>query len=298
MDKSPDVVRSSTKVIVSDRFRYAWRETPLLRGRVRQVIGVALTVVLSIVFLARWGESEAANDELLVGAAGFVALVILIAGEYMAHFLQSRGDILGERLDAVVSTVETDRGALVDAKRTIATLREREYSRGYDVSITDFFKYLDLAWEAWSGSNDLDIEWEGWQRLANNAAWCFTPEEALDPASVDLMSFAKAVYPEAPSNLEMQKKSAIPDDAWDRFHDGVRREIVRFFVMNGKLAVKSSEHAEWVRGLFPPNRDHIIKMVVYLSIPLRRLTHPDNPGIPMDHGLRWWATRHDSGSAV
>ena len=117
---------------------------------------------------------------------------------------------------------------------------------------------------------------------------------SIGPASVGLMSIAKAVCPETASNLEMQENSAIPDGAWDRFHDGVRREMARFFADNGKLATESPEHAEWAKAQFPPDRDHIIKMVVYLSIPLRRLTHPDNADIPEDHGFRWWATRHDS----
>lgn len=126
-----------------------------------------------------------------------------------------------------------------------------------------------------------------------DAGWFFSYKDIPpDSTSAILLAFAESIYPPtANDNLELHQRSTIQDGKYERFHDNVRRSMVRFFYNTGKEAKASPAISSWARKEFPQEADHTIKMCLYLSLVLRLFAYKDDT-IPQDQGLRWFAARH------
>ena len=99
-------VQDSAGITVAERFRHAWAETPILKGKWRQMIGAVLTAIFMIIAFGIWGSTDDVGAELLVTGSFVATAVVLVPGEFLFHLLRARGDILSQRLVEAGTTIK------------------------------------------------------------------------------------------------------------------------------------------------------------------------------------------------
>lgn len=158
----------------------------------------------------------------------------------------------------------------------------RELDKNVEDHITVLHDALRGAYNRWRQSADGEVP-EHWEDLARLAPWRYSYEEINGGHAAQLLDFAEAVYtPDRTANLKRQ--SCVPGKLFDEFHDPARRDMAHYLADAGERARRYPIYGWWLRGHLQERRQ-LVKMVVYLSLPLTFYTNRPYKGNLSDHPI-------------
>jgi len=158
----------------------------------------------------------------------------------------------------------------------------------FERHIPDFCAVMDMTWKRDPDGGKPEPQWT---TVAKGSDWAFSFQEAAgaNDSSRRLLGFAKEVYPpNAVGIVALKEESIIPSDEFRQFHYGTRRALAAY--LQGAGWSKEKDFIEWRdTELVKRIGEHIgvVRMVVYLSMPLRSHTLNDPTGDLKDCGLDW-----------
>ncbi len=265
-----ELVPYSARVTLRDRIRYAATKTPFLRGRWREVIGAVLTAVFSGVYLRIWGPPGDVSAEWLVASGFATAVVVLVVGEYAAHFLRAGASVLADRMRAA----NTQLKGLVDQNQELQSALaiedwNYEEERLGDLA-RDFWAVLQKAAERYAPGSEHVQRRRTLTDICHGATW---PDEqpGEDHGEEDvgrelLQKFAEAVYPEVGN-------SAVGDGGFIAFDTNRRALTGRFRRWAMRLpSGQGDELREWLVSQIKPSHETTLKMLWYMEIALAKRT--------------------------